>query len=129
MTSNEITTILGQGSSFDGKLTFEGTVRIDGRFSGEIRTTGILIIGETAEVEAQIQAATIVVKGQVRGDLTATESLEIESPAKVVGNLATPSLTIEKGSLFQGACHMDLEGTRPAPPDGRGDAETVVGES
>ncbi|MCA9698005.1 MAG: polymer-forming cytoskeletal protein, partial [Myxococcales bacterium] len=51
MSTEDITTILGKGSSFEGKLTFEGTVRIDGRFSGEIRTEGTLIIGETAEVQ------------------------------------------------------------------------------
>ena len=107
MTSNEITTILGPGSSFDGKLTFEGTVRIDGRFTGEIQTGGTLIIGETAEVEAQVQAAHIVVQGKVRGDLTASESLQIEAPARVLGNLKTPSLTIQTGSIFQGACQME----------------------
>jgi cytoskeletal protein CcmA (bactofilin family) len=102
----EITTILGKGSAFDGKLTFEGAVRIDGEFSGEIRTDGVLIIGESADVKADIEAATIVIEGSVRGDLSATESIQINSPAKVHGNLATPSLEIQKGSLFEGNCQM-----------------------
>jgi cytoskeletal protein CcmA (bactofilin family) len=106
MDTQEITTILGRGSSFEGKLTFEGTVRIDGRFAGEIKTEGTLIIGESAQVEANIQAAIVVVQGRVRGDVVASESLEIRSPARVEGNLATPNLTIEKGSFFEGHCSM-----------------------
>jgi cytoskeletal protein CcmA (bactofilin family) len=112
MSTSEITTILGKGSAFDGKLTFEGTVRIDGEFSGEIRTQGTLIIGESAEVKAQIHASRIVVEGVVRGDLTASESIEIHAPAKVYGNLATPSLEIQKGSVFEG--NSQMEGGREA---------------
>jgi cytoskeletal protein CcmA (bactofilin family) len=109
MTGDDITTILGKGSNFDGKLTFEGTVRIDGRFSGEIRTDGTLIIGESAEVEANIQAATVIVQGRVRGDVSATESLSIQAPARVQGNLVTPNLMIEKGSFFEGHCAMSQQ--------------------
>jgi cytoskeletal protein CcmA (bactofilin family) len=107
MNTPDITTILGKGSAFDGKLTFEGAVRIDGEFSGEIRTQGTLIVGETAEVKAQIVAARIIVEGVVRGDLTATESIEIHAPARVYGNLASPSLEIQRGSIFEGSCQMD----------------------
>jgi cytoskeletal protein CcmA (bactofilin family) len=106
MNAPEITTILGKGSAFDGKLTFEGAVRIDGDFSGEIRTDGVLIIGETAEVKADVSAATIVIEGTVRGDLVATESIQIHAPARVFGNLSSPSLEIQKGSLFEGNCQM-----------------------
>jgi cytoskeletal protein CcmA (bactofilin family) len=112
----EITTILGKGSNFDGKLTFEGTVRIDGRFSGEIRTEGTLILGESAEVEANILAAIVVVQGRVRGDIRASESLSIQAPARVQGNLTTPNLMIEKGAFFEGHCSMTMEaGERPSP--------------
>lgn len=113
MNAPEITTILGKGSAFDGKLTFEGAVRIDGDFSGEIRTDGVLIIGETAEVKADVSAATIVIEGTVRGDLVATESIQIHAPARVFGNLATPSLEIQKGSLFEGNCQMGAPQQKP----------------
>lgn len=105
--AQEITTILGQGSAFDGKLTFEGAVRIDGAFSGEIHTEGTLVIGQTAEVRAQIVAARIVVQGTVRGDLSATESIQVLAPARVFGTLATPELEIQRGSLFEGSCQME----------------------
>jgi cytoskeletal protein CcmA (bactofilin family) len=122
MSGEDITTILGKGSKFDGKLTFEGTVRIDGRFSGEIHTDGTLIIGESAEVEANIRAATVVVQGRVRGDVSATESLSIQAPARVQGNLTTPNLMIEKGSFFEGHCTMSEESVA-ARLEGNGRAE------
>ncbi|KIG12305.1 hypothetical protein DB30_01610 [Enhygromyxa salina] len=98
--------MLGRGSRFEGKLTFEGTVQIDGRFSGEIQTEGTLIIGDSAEVQANIVAATVVVKGKLQGDVAASESLTIQAPARVTGNLSTPNLTIETGSFFEGHCKM-----------------------
>jgi cytoskeletal protein CcmA (bactofilin family) len=122
MSGEDITTILGKGSKFDGKLTFEGTVRIDGRFSGEIQTDGTLIIGESAEVEANIRAATVVVQGRVRGDVSASESLTIQAPARVQGNLTTPNLMIEKGSFFEGHCTMSEE-SDAAHVGGNGRAE------
>lgn len=106
MAGSEVTTILGKGSSFDGKLTFEGTVRIDGEFKGEIDTRGTLVIGETAEVHAEIAAGTIVIEGQVRGEITASESLEIHASARVHGTLTAPTLMIEKGAVFEGSCSM-----------------------
>ena len=121
MTTPEITTILGKGSAFDGKLTFEGAVRIDGVFSGEIQTDGTLIVGETAEVKAEISASTIVIEGLVRGDISATEAIEIHAPARVYGNLATPSLVIQKGTLFEGNCRMEsLERSDHAMSKGNG---------
>jgi cytoskeletal protein CcmA (bactofilin family) len=123
MTGEDITTILGKGSKFDGKLTFEGTVRIDGRFSGEIHTDGTLIIGESAEVEANIRAATVVVQGRVRGDVSASESLSIQAPARVQGNLTTPNLMIEKGSFFEGHCTMSEASIAAVHLEGNGRAE------
>ncbi len=131
MSTPEITTILGQGSSFEGKLTFEGAVRIDGAFKGEIRTRGTLIVGETADVQAEIEGAHVVVHGAVQGDIRAHESVELRSPARVRGNIASPSLEIEKGARFDGNCVMADEApvaeNPPEPtvsdPDPEPDAE------
>jgi cytoskeletal protein CcmA (bactofilin family) len=129
MTTKEITTILGKGSAFDGKLTFEGAVRIDGEFSGEIRTEGTLIVGESAEVKAEIAAARIIIEGVVRGDLKAAECIEIHSPARVFGNLATPSLEIQKGSLFEGNSQMESAGTQPTAGNGKPKRDTKTPET
>ena len=104
---DEITTILGKGSEFEGKLCFEGTLRIEGSFRGEIRSEAVLVVGEGAEVNAEVHVGTIIINGNVHGNITATHSVEIRCPGKVVGNLVTPSLTIEKGVVFEGACQMD----------------------
>ena len=108
----EINTLLGKGSMFEGKLTFEGTVRIDGNFKGEVFTEGILVIGEGAEVEAEIEVATVIIEGQVRGNVRAKQLVEIHAPGRVFGNLVTPSLFIDKGVLFEGNCHMDTSGVQ-----------------
>jgi cytoskeletal protein CcmA (bactofilin family) len=117
MSTPEITTILGQGSTFEGKLTFEGAVRIDGEFKGEIRTSGMLIVGETANIQAEIEGAQVVVHGQVRGDIEARESVELRAAAQVRGNIATPSFEIEKGARFDGSCTMAGEEAAAEPSE------------
>ena len=114
-TTSEMNALLGKGATFEGKLTFEGTVRIDGIFKGEIITSDVLIIGESAKVEAEVKVGTAVVNGEVVGNITASQSVELHSPARVRGNLASPSLLIEKGVTFEGSCSMDAR--RAAKPE------------
>src|SRR5881394_3304906 len=90
--SPELNALLGKGSQFEGKLLFEGTVRIDGKFSGEIISTDTLIVGEGAEVKANVQVGSLVCLGDFQGDAKATKSIELKSPAKVRGNLTTASV-------------------------------------
>ncbi len=104
----EINALLGKGTSFEGKLVFDGHVRIDGKFKGEVESTGTLIIGEGAEVEAEISVATVILRGgAVTGNVRASESLEVHAPAKLIGNIESPSVFIERGVEFQGSCRMD----------------------
>ena len=103
----EINTLLGKGSEFEGKLTFEGTVRIDGKLKGEIFTEDVLIIGEGAAVSAEIDVGILIVEGAVQGNIRAKRLVEIHSAARVRGNLATPTLFIDKGAFFEGNCKMD----------------------
>lgn len=116
MTNSEINALLGRGSSFEGKLTFEGTVRIEGAFSGEIHTSDTLVIGQGADVKAQIFAGNVIVSGgTVTGNIHAKNLIELEKEAKVRGDLETPSLKIEKGVIFVGSCRMEnLEQGRTA---------------
>jgi cytoskeletal protein CcmA (bactofilin family) len=103
----EINTLLGRGSAFDGKLTFEGTVRIDGKLSGEIFSNDVLVIGEGAEVSAEIDVGVVIVEGSVTGNIRAKRGVELHAPARVRGNIETPSLFIDKGVLFEGTCRME----------------------
>jgi len=99
----EINTLLGRGSEFEGKLTFEGTVRIDGH-----------LIGEGAQVAAEIDVGVIIVEGNVTGNIRAKRAVELHAPARVRGNIDTPSLFIDKGVLFEGHCRMEgAEKERP----------------
>jgi len=97
---------LGKGSRIEGKLTFEGSVKIDGFIDGEIQAQQAVIIGEAAVINAQINAETIVIKGKVTGDITARRQVELRGPAKLTGNITTPSLVIHEGVLFEGHCSM-----------------------
>ncbi len=106
-TTRDIRAFLGEQTSFEGKLIFEGTVRIDGKFQGEIHTEDVVIIGETAEVNAEINAGEIIISGTVRGNVYAKNSLEILAPGKVYGNILTPKLTIQEGVVFEGTCRME----------------------
>jgi len=97
---------LGQGSRIDGKLTFEGSVRIDGNINGEINAKETVVIGDSAVVTAQIQANVIVIHGKVSGDVTARKRIELRAPARLTGNINTPSLVIHEGVAFEGHCTM-----------------------
>ena len=113
--AGEITTLLGRGATFEGKLTFEGTVRIDGRFKGEVFTDDVLVIGEGAIVEAQIDVGEVIIQGTVIGNVTAKRSIEIHAPGRVKGDLHTPSLQIDKGVMFEGRSFMEQSvQSRPA---------------
>lgn len=121
--SGEVTTLLGRGSEFEGKLSFEGTVRVDGKLSGEIFTDDTLIIGEGAEVNAEISVGSIIIEGTVHGNIHAKRSVEIHTPARVRGNISTPSLSIDKGVVFDGQCQMEQNGA--AAPKGRSGGASV----
>ncbi len=111
--STEITALLGRGTHFEGKLEFDGRVRIDGSFKGEIRTTGVLIVGDGAEIDAQIEAGVLIVKGgSLTGNVHATDSIELYVPARVNGTLRAPEIFMDKGVQFSGTCTIER---RPEP--------------
>jgi cytoskeletal protein CcmA (bactofilin family) len=105
--TGDLNALLGRGSEFEGKLTFEGTVRIDGKFNGTIVTNDVLVVGEGAKVSAEITCGTVIVHGEIVGNVKAKASVELHQPAKMKGNIETPSLMIEKGVTFEGQCKMD----------------------
>jgi cytoskeletal protein CcmA (bactofilin family) len=111
----EITTLLGAGTRFEGKLAFEGNVRIEGEFRGTIYSPDVLIIGEGAQVYAELEVGTLIMRGgELVGNVTATTAIEIHAPARVRGDLHAPSLFIDKGVAFEGRCRMDAVSTESA---------------
>jgi len=116
--SRDINALLGRGSEFDGKLTFEGKVQIDGKFTGEILSEGTLIIGEGAKVKAEITVDTVIVYGDVVGNIRASGAVELMATARLRGNIQTAGLVVERGAVFDGNCVMEGRetATRPAAP-------------
>jgi len=105
-TSEEISAYLGKETVFEGKMTFEGIFRLDGKFEGEVFESGTLIVGETAIVKGKIALNTIIINGLVDGDVYAKTRVEIHSTGKVLGTLFTPILIINEGGIFEGNCKM-----------------------
>lgn len=103
----ELNALLGRGSAFDGKLTFEGQVRIDGRFTGQVLTRDTLVVGESGQVQADIAAGTVIIGGLVEGTIVATQLVQLNATARVKGNLETPMLSVEKGAQFNGSLKME----------------------
>jgi cytoskeletal protein CcmA (bactofilin family) len=107
---DEINAFLGSDTEFEGKLSFSGTVRIDGRFKGEIYTEGTLIVGETAHIESSVYVNHIIVSGEIRGNIVAAKRIEIHAPGKVYGNIESPVVVIDEGVIFEGNCKMSEQG-------------------
>lgn len=99
-------TLLEKDAQFEGKLTFEGVVQINGKFKGEIFSDGTLIIGEGAEVDAKIEIDTVIIQGQVFGSIQAKRRIEMHPPAVVKGDIASPGLVVSEGAIFEGNCNM-----------------------
>ncbi|MBI5517687.1 MAG: polymer-forming cytoskeletal protein [Deltaproteobacteria bacterium] len=105
--SGELNALLGRGTRFEGKLTFEGKVRVDGHLSGEVFADGTLVVGEDAVLEARVEVATLIVRGgTVRGNVRATVAVEVYAPGRVFGDITAPEVFLDKGVVFEGRCHM-----------------------
>jgi cytoskeletal protein CcmA (bactofilin family) len=100
---------IDRGSHVRGDLAFEETFRIDGRFEGKIRSGTELILGDTADVTAEIDVGRLSVNGTLKGSVHATERVELLSGSRVFGDIITPVLRIEEGAHFEGSCQMGEE--------------------
>jgi cytoskeletal protein CcmA (bactofilin family) len=105
--SSELEAFLGKDTSFEGKMIFEGVARLDGKFQGEIFSGDVLIIGETAAINAKVKVGTLIVDGEVSGDVSAASKIEIHSTGKLKGNITAPALVIREGGFFEGSCKME----------------------
>jgi cytoskeletal protein CcmA (bactofilin family) len=103
----ELDTLLGRGTTFEGKLTFDGRTRIDGRFHGEVFSDGVLVLGDGCDVDATVDVRVLIVRGgTLRGTIRARESIEVYATARVYGSLAAPEVVIEKGAVIEGSVKM-----------------------
>jgi cytoskeletal protein CcmA (bactofilin family) len=124
--SDEIIAFLGKGTEFKGVITYQGTVRIDGRVEGEIITEGTLIVGESAAIQAEVVAGTVVSSGKITGNVNAREKVQLLSPAVLDGSIKAPLLVIEEGVRFNGQCQMAAPGETSSVSRGT-EAVTALG--
>ena len=101
-----INSIIGEGTRFKGEFDLNGLLRIDGDFTGTIRTKGKVLIGKNGRAECTLQAGTVVVGGVIRGEIFSTEKVIILSTGLVIGAITTPRLIIEEGVIFNGSCKV-----------------------
>jgi cytoskeletal protein CcmA (bactofilin family) len=106
-------TILSPDIFFSGTLNFEKSFLIRGRVSGEIAARGFLVIDEEAVVEANISASRVIIRGQVKGNVTAAEKVDITVSGKLIGNITAPEIYIEPGCIFNGQCTMTEKSLKP----------------
>ena len=107
MENQAINAFLGKDTEFEGKLDFNGTVRIDGHFRGEITSAkGNLIVGESGIIDADIHISHIFISGEIQGNIIADHKVEIHPSAKIFGNIQTPVLSLKEGAFFEGDVRM-----------------------
>jgi len=115
--ADTISTFLGQGTSIDGTLEFQGTIRLDGNVKGQvISQNGTLIIGDKAVVQAQVRVDTAIVRGEINGSIEAKTRIEAYPPARIIGDVQAPQVSVESGVVFNGSCSMQ-EPSKPGPKD------------
>ncbi len=99
-------TFLGKGVDVKGVIRFKGTAHIDSRIEGEIHTNGTLIVGENAVIKALISAGSLICRGKINGTINAAEKVELMKPAVLIGDVRSPSISMEPGAHFHGLCDM-----------------------
>jgi len=103
---SEITAFLGKGTEFKGVLSFEGTIRVDGKVDGEVVSKDTLIGGDESLLQGEISIGTLICSGKIVGNVHAIQKVHLMAPAKIQGNIKTPKLIIEEGVIFDGKCEM-----------------------
>lgn len=118
MARDEINAFLGAGTNYHGKLHFQGAVRIDGNFQGEVVSEGTLVIGQEAVVEGQVKVGQLVLSGNIRGEVEANTKVVLHKTANLQGNIRTPVLVVEEGAVLEGQLDMgSLDTAATKSPD------------
>lgn len=114
--SGDLNTIIGKGSSVEGTLKVENSLRVDGRIKGHVSTTDSLVIGKEGEIEGEVIAKNAIIGGRVRGKISATGKVVLETKALFQGEMRTARLVIDDGAIFDGQCSMQRDGKLPFEP-------------
>jgi cytoskeletal protein CcmA (bactofilin family) len=102
----EVNAFMGAETFFEGKLTYTGAVRLDGRFKGVIRSDDTLIVGDTGRIEGEIHVGITIIQGEVVGNVYGKERVELHHPGRMIGNITAPVVIMDEGAIFEGNCKM-----------------------
>ena len=114
MDENRMTGFFDKDTEITGDLTFKGSFRIDGRFKGKVTSGSTLIIGDNGKVEADIKVTHIIIGGEIKGNIQATDRVEINSTGRVFGTIISPKLIVDEGAYLEATCQTSNNVTRPA---------------
>jgi len=105
-------TIFSNDAEFKGSLSFKGNLRIDGKFEGEINSSGTMHVGPDGEVKAEVNVGNSVIEGKLTGNITAQDKIELRSSAKLFGDIKATRLIINEGVVFVGKCEVNPSGSK-----------------
>lgn len=111
MSKETFNAFLGAGTNYNGTLTFQGAIRIDGTFTGAINSDGTLIVGHNAVIEGTLRLGSLVCNGRLNGDIKAAEKVVLNKSAVVTGTVQTPVLSMEEGAKLDGELSMTASKT------------------
>ena len=118
MNEGEVQTVIGPDAKFKGELTFEKGVKVLGSFEGQIVTKGTLDIAAGANVQADVEAGNVIIEGDIKGNLAATDLIELKNTAKIQGDIRCKRLVVTEGAHFIGHCHVG-NGAVESPDDAK----------
>jgi cytoskeletal protein CcmA (bactofilin family) len=101
---HKITGFFDKDTEFNGELTFRGSFRIDGRFKGTVNSDSMLVIGEQGKVEADIKIGYLVISGELKGTVRATDRVEVQAHGRVTGTIIAPTLVVQEGAFLEATC-------------------------
>ena len=104
--SENMNSVIGPGSIFEGKFYISGSLRIDGKFEGEIRTEDALVVGETGKIKTNIKARDVIIAGTMIGNIKAENEVRLDKNCKLLGDIHAPSLNIAEGVVAKGSIHI-----------------------
>ena len=111
LNEDKLAGLIDMESEFTGDLVFKGSFRIEGHFKGTIKSDSLLVVGDRGKVEADIKVGQLIINGEIRGQLQATDRIEIHNKGRVFGTVAAPRLIVEEGAFLEATCQ-----TQPAQP-------------
>jgi cytoskeletal protein CcmA (bactofilin family) len=120
---SEVNAFMGAETFFEGKLTFTGAVRLDGRFKGVIRSDDTLIVGETGRIDGELHVGITIIQGEVVGNVYGKERVELHHPGRMIGNITAPVVIMDEGAIFEGNCKMKKKEEKKETKDEKKKAE------